>query len=215
MTSMNDVLESYFKLVFPQKDLSPWERLILLSAFAANEGRCGEKFTAKLGKLAKLSGSSETSVRQYIRTLADKGVVQIVGFDRNGYQLTLIPPLSILGVAYALPSLKVEIDIESLDFYEGRRFVSALIARQGGACFYSLRQLDERTCELDHLEPQANRLNNSYRNIVCSTFEMNKKKGSLSADEFLRKLYRSGFLSYDELESQLEMLTQIQTVNSP
>jgi biotin operon repressor len=210
---MNDDLKSYFDLVFPQKELSPWERLILLSAYVANEGRCGEKFTAKLGKLAKLSGSSETSVRQYIRTLSDKGVVQIEGFDRNGYQLTLVPPLSILGVAVVPPSLKRDIDIESLDFYEGRRFVSALLARQGGTCFYSLRQLDERSCELDHIVPQANDLNNSYRNIVCSTFEMNKRKGGLSADAFLREQYRSGFLSHDELEGQLEMLTQIQAGN--
>jgi biotin operon repressor len=208
---MKDDLKVYFDLVFPQKELSPWERLILLSAFVANEGRCGEKFTAKLGKLAKLTGSSEASVRQYIRTLNDKGVVQIEGFDRSGYQLTLVPPLSIIGVAVVPPSLKGDIDIDSLDFYEGRRYVSALLARQGGTCFYSLRQIDDNSCELDHLVPQSNVLNNSFRNIVCSTFEMNKRKGSLPADAFLREQYRSGFLSLNELEGQLEMLTQIQS----
>jgi biotin operon repressor len=208
---MKDDLKAYFDLVFPQKELSPWERLILLSSFMANEGRCGEKFTAKLGKLAKLTGSSETSVRQYIRTLNDKGVIQIDGFDRSGYQLTLVPPLSIPGVAVVPPTLKKDIDLDSLDFYEGRRFVSALLARQGGTCFYSLRQIDDNSCELDHLVPQANGLNNSFRNIVCSTFEMNKRKGSLPADDFLREQYRSGFLSLNELEGQLEMLTQIQS----
>jgi biotin operon repressor len=210
---MIDDLKSYFDLVFPQKELSPWERLILLSAYVANEGKCGEKFTAKLGKLAKLSGSSETSVRQYIRTLSDKGVLQIEGFGRDGYQIRLVPPLDIPGVVFIPSSPKMDIDIASLDFYEGRRFVAALLARQGGACFYSLRELDERSCELDHLVPQAESLDNSYRNIVCCTFEMNKRKGSLSADAFLREQYRSGFLSVDELESQLEMLSQIQAGN--
>src|SRR6202051_1151720 len=185
---MTDYLQQYFELVFPQKQLLAWERLILLSAFVANNGKVGGKFTVKLGRLATLSGASETSVRQYLRMLADKGVIEIEGFGRDGYRLTLPLPLTIPEVAETAFPEQPAVDIESIAFFEDRQFFPLLLDRQGGACFYSLRKLDERSCELDHLSPQADGLNNSYRNIVCCTFEMNKRKGTVPADVFLRQL---------------------------
>lgn len=74
-----------------------------------------------------------------------------------------------------------------------------------------MRELDENACELDHLTPQAKGGDNSHRNIVCCTFEMNKRKGDTSAEDFLRTLYRLGFMSDSELQERLKLLAEIRS----
>jgi hypothetical protein len=207
---MREEIKQYFEIVFPQKALSAWERLIFAAAYVANNCVSDKAFTIKLGKLAELSGGSETSVRQYIRTLAEKGVIQVSNFSCHGYSIIVQPPNAIPGISVYVTS-EPAIDLETVDFFKRRRFVRALLERQGGRCFYSLRALDEQTAELDHLQPQANALNNSYRNIVCCSFEMNKRKGDTPADTFLRQLYRSGFLSAEEMDERLSLLSRIQS----
>jgi HNH endonuclease len=206
---MTNDLKEYFEFVFPQKELSAWERLMLLSLFVSNELRCGERFTVTLGRIATLAGASDTSARVYLRSLADKGVIKIDGYDRSGYKVTLISPMSIPGIINLERDIPQGVDFESIDYFKDRRFVGALLARQNGICFYSLRQLEERECALDHLVPQARGGDNSYRNIVCCTFEMNTRKGDVAAEDFLRSLYRSGFLSERDLEERLETLASI------
>jgi hypothetical protein len=207
---MREELKQYFELVFPQKALSAWERLIFIAVYIANNCVSDEAFTIKLGKLAELSGGSETSVRQYIRSLGEKKIIQVSNFSRHGYSIIIQPPNAIPGISVS-ETLESAIEVEKVDFFKGRRFVRALLERQGGQCFYSLRTLDEQTCELDHLQPQANALDNSYRNIVCCSFEMNKRKGDTPADAFLRQLYRSGFLSAEELDERPSLFSRIKS----
>jgi hypothetical protein len=202
-------LNEYFEFVFPQKELSSWERLMLLSLYVSNEFRCGEQFTVTLGRIATLAGASDTSARVYLRSLADKGVIKIDGYDRSGYKVTLVTPMSIPGITNLEQAAPQGIDLEAIDFFKDRRFVGALLARQNGICFYSLRRLEERECALDHLVPQARGGDNSYRNIVCCTFEMNTRKGDVAAEDFLRSLYRSGFLSERDFEDRLSTLASI------
>jgi HNH endonuclease len=137
-------------------------------------------------------------------------MIQVTNPSRHGYSIMVQPPNAIPGISASVTS-EPAIDPETVDFFRGRRFVRALLERQGGRCFYSLCTLDEQNCELDHLQPQANALNNSYRNIVCCSFEMNKRKGHTPADAFLRQLYRSGFLSAEELDERLSLLSRIQS----
>lgn len=208
---MTKELKEYFELIFPQKGLSPWERILLLSPYVSNDMECNKKFVVKLGRLSSLSGASETSARLYLRSLAEKGVIEIDGYGRDGYRVMLLSPLSIEGITQKQLGKDAVTDIEEADFFRDRRFVKVLLERQGGTCFYSLRQLDVDSCELDHLTPQARGGDNSYRNIVCCTFEMNKRKGDLLAEDFFRTLYRSGFLAADELEQRLSVLSDIRS----
>jgi hypothetical protein len=210
---MTSDLRQYFEFVFPQKGLSPWERLILLSLYVSNDFKCGEKFVVKLGRVASLAGASDTSARLYLRSLAEKGVVEIDGYGRDGYRVTLLSPSSIEGVNQERSFEGDMVDIDAVDFFRDRRFVSALLERQGGVCFYSMRQLDEESCELDHLTPQGRGGDNSYRNIVCCTFEMNKRKGDMLAEDFFRSLFRSGFASEAEFEERLSLLNEVRSGN--
>ena len=172
----------------------------IVATYVANNCVSGKAFTIKLGKLAELSGCSETSVRRYIRTLAEKGIIQVNGLSRHGYSIIVQPPNAIPGISASVTS-EPAIDLETVDFFKGRRFVRALLERQGNRCFYSLCTLDEQSCELDHLQPQANALINSYCNIVAALRNEQTKRPH-AGDAFLRQLYRSGFLSAEELDER-------------
>ena len=52
--------------------------------------------------------------------------------------------------------------------------------------------------------------NNSYRNLVAASREANNKKGNSSAEDFLRRMYRDGYLNEQEFLGQLEKLEQLQ-----
>jgi len=184
---------------------------MLLSLYVSSDLRTGEKFVVKLGRVARLAGASETSARLYIRSLAEKGVIEVDGYGRSGYTVSLVAPRSVAGVVEAREGKEDGTDIETIDFFTRRQFVGALLERQGSTCFYSLRRLDAESCELDHLVPQGRGGDNSYRNVVCCSFEMNKQKGDLAADEFLRRLFRRGLLSDTELEERLDLLRRIQS----
>jgi biotin operon repressor len=206
---MTNDLQTYFDLVFPHKNLKPLERVMFLCLYSASLYRSGEKFNVKLKEIVALSGASETSVREYVRCLREKGLIEIESVDRSGYTLSLISPLSIPGITKSSKGDTIAVDLEAIDFFTDRRFVSALLERQSGKCFYSLKQLQVSSTELDHLVPQVDGLDNSYRNIVCCTFEMNKRKGSMRAEDFLRELYRSGILSEVELKERLRTVASI------
>ena len=50
---------------------------------------------------------------------------------------------------------------------------------------------------------------NGYRNVVAASREANNRKGSMSADDFLRKLFRDGFLNEVEFEGRIKTLSLI------
>jgi hypothetical protein len=72
-----------------------------------------------------------------------------------------------------------------------------------------LAKLDERNFVVEHVvsRPVGN---NSYRNVVAASREVNNRKGSMSAEGFLRKLFRDGLLSMSELEERLAQLKRLQ-----
>jgi hypothetical protein len=103
-----------------------------------------------------------------------------------------------------------QIDLADVDFFTGRRFLAALMARENGKCFYCLRSIDSSLCELDHVNSRVNGTDNSFRNIVCSCHECNTTKQAQNPSDFLRLLYRRGMLSQAELEGRLGALEQLQ-----
>ena len=101
------------------------------------------------------------------------------------------------------------IDIDATDFFTGRKFLDALLAREGGRCFYCLRAVRRETRELDHVTPRVDGSDNSYRNIVVSCHDCNSQKQGSQGDEFLRGLYRRGVLSQRKLEERLATLESL------
>ena len=66
--------------------------------------------------------------------------------------------------------------------------------------------MGSENCQLDNVVAQAERMDNSYRNIVVSCHECNTKKQAKEAVEFVRYLYRRGILSQTDLEGRLSAL---------
>jgi hypothetical protein len=101
-----------------------------------------------------------------------------------------------------------QVDIESLDFFSGRRFLSALMEREGDSCFYCMRFVRLDTCAVDHVVPQLSHLDRFYRNVVVACHDCNSKKAGADARDLVRSLmYRSSesdfaaFTRFDQLQA--------------
>jgi hypothetical protein len=162
-----------------------------------------------IDSLAQATGLS-TQVRQHIRTLEAKGALKIVSRDRTGTTIEVYLPSEIPGCVKT-KVITNDFDLESYDFYTnpvGRR---AIIEREGGRCFYCLRQLNSDSAVLDNAIGQLVRRDNSYRNIVACCHECNSLKSGLAADDFIRTLYRRGRLNAAEMEDRLSALGALQS----
>jgi 5-methylcytosine-specific restriction endonuclease McrA len=157
--------------------------------------------------LAEQLGLSHSSVRESIREMDQKGCIKI-DRTRQGHFIRVLLPDEIEGV---LPTetAQEEVDIESLDFFQERRYVNQLIARENGACFYCLRKIRPDNCELDHVIPMSLKGDNSYRNIVASCHQCNTSKQGRTGEDFLRLLYRDEVLSQDDLKVRLHDLEEL------
>jgi hypothetical protein len=102
-------------------------------------------------------------------------------------------------------------DIESIDFFRDRRYLPALLKRQGSRCFYTFKTITEESCVLDHVVPQADGGDNSYRNIVAASHDANSLKRGESAEDFVRQLYRKGVLSVTEMEDRLTTIAALKS----
>jgi Mn-dependent DtxR family transcriptional regulator len=168
-----------------------------------------EQHVFALVPLARALAVSETTVREDIRQLHSRGCIQIEERTKSGHLVRVLLPAEIDGV---LPSQSAAeaIDIGSVDFFSDRRFVRALMEREGGACFYCLRAVRADTCALDHVVPQVTRVDNSYRNVVITCHDCNSIKQGQDSREFLRGLYRSGLLSQQDLAQRLHAVEQLE-----
>jgi 5-methylcytosine-specific restriction endonuclease McrA len=160
--------------------------------------------------LAKALAVSDSSVREDIRSLNEKGCIRIEDRSRQGHLVHVLLPEEIEGVI-PKSSPTPAVDIEQLDFFTGRRFVNALLDREGHRCFYCLKAIRAESCELDHAVSRINGTDHSYRNIVASCHDCNTSKQSLAPSDFLRVLYRKGRLSAAELEERISALEQLQS----
>lgn len=170
--------------------------------------------TANIGLGKSKAGSlpSEGVKKKKIRALEEKGCIQIVSKSHKGTEIRIFLPKEILGIV----PLEIELmtdsnNIESIDFYEGRNYVDELLVREENKCFYTLQNITKENCVLDHVIPQAKGGNNSYKNIVASSFDANSLKNDKDADDFAREIYRMGLINFDEMQGLLKKIELLQS----
>ena len=151
---------------------------------------------------------SEGSAYQSLRALEAKRAVTVLRTEQSGRLIRLHLPHEIEGLIPP-PSAAIGLDVESMDFFEVPQNRLMILKREGYRCFYTLQALDEKNFVIEHVVSRP-KGNNGYRNVVAASREVNNRKGSLSADDFLRKLFREGFLSAAELEERLLKLARLQ-----
>ncbi len=150
---------------------------------------------------------SENTAYVKLRSLETKGAISILRTEHTGRLIRLHLPSEIPDL---IPSLEqsAEVDLETMDFFEVPENRLLLLKRENHRCFYTLEKLDEKNFVVDHVisRPIGD---NTYRNVVAASRESNNRKGALSANDFIRKLFRDGFLSASEMEERLLQLSRL------
>jgi 5-methylcytosine-specific restriction endonuclease McrA len=120
----------------------------------------------------------------------------------------LFLPNEIAGIVPSASSVPDQIDIEKIDFFGDPQNRLAILKREDYRCFYTLKRIDENSFVLDHVisRPVGG---NGYRNIVAASRDANNRKGAMPADDFLRQLFREGYLSEQELKDRLQALDDL------
>ncbi|ARU31594.1 hypothetical protein CAP31_07780 [Sulfuriferula sp. AH1] len=148
---------------------------------------------------------SENSAYVKLASLQEKGCISILRTTHTGRALKLHLPNEIPGVIQEAQP-EVELDLESMDFFNVPENRVLLLKREDFRCFYTLQSLDESNFVVEHVvsRPEGN---NSYKNLVAASREANNKKGATSAEDFLRRLFREGYLSETEFQERNRKLT--------
>jgi len=150
---------------------------------------------------------SESTAQRKLQSLVAKGCIKIVASEREGRRIRLLLPSEIPGIVTALIET-APISIEDMDFFEVLQNRPMILKRDGYHCFYCMRELNVSTYVLEHVvsRPAGN---NSYRNLVSACRECNNRKKALSAEEFIRMLYREAVLNSDELKIRIANLEKL------
>ncbi len=95
-----------------------------------------------------------------------------------------------------------------MDFFSEPALRELILRREGSRCFYCLKSLGPSTFVIEHVLSRPTGAN-GYRNLVAACISCNNRKGALSAGDFVRMLYRDGFLSEKELAQRLSQLDRL------
>lgn len=189
---IGDALKSIEDHLFPRLKMTIRERSLYYHFLRHTRLIGNDSSLFSIYPLAQQLGLSHSSVRESIREMDQKGCIKI-DRTRQGHFIRVLLPDEIEGILLT-ETLQEEVDLESLDFFQERRYVDQLIARENGAFFYCLRRIRPDNCELDHGVPTSLKGDSSYRNIVASCHQCNTTKQGRTGEDFLRLLYRDGVL---------------------
>ena len=210
VVDLSKELQNIEDYLIPKLHLDSFERALYYHLLRHTRIIGRETALLGLSSLAESSGFSETTLRERIRLLDEKGCVAIQERSGKGHLLRVLLPEEIDGIVPRIPEAPV-VDINAIDFYANRNYVDALVKREKGRCFYCLRAISAETCVLDHVVSKAMRGDNSFRNVVASCHECNAAKQSQDPAEFIRSRYRLNLLSQNELQERVAALEKLQS----
>jgi len=156
---------------------------------------------------------SESTCSKKLQSLEAKRCLKVLDSERSGTRIRLYLPSEIPGIILEVQSEATQ-SLEDTDFFavsENRRLI---LAREGGKCFYCRRVLRDNDSNGDSnwvIEHVISRPDgdNSYRNVVAACLSCNNRKKDRPATEYLRELYRGGFINELELEQTLDSLQRL------
>lgn len=144
-----------------------------------------------------------------LKSLEAKGFAKIIERSNKGMRVKVFLP-SELPFLQVPPQNIEEIDLDDLDFYKDRRLLEPILEREGHRCFYTGKKITPENCYLDHVIPQSKGGNNSYRNVVATSFDANSLKNDRDALDFARFLYREELISAEEFSKLREKIQKLQ-----
>ena len=180
-------------------------RLVGLNEVTIGFKSARKKMALGIGEAGK--PMSEGTCYEKLRSLEKKGCVDILATERAGTRVCLRLPDEIRGLVpqTEVPSKR---NPEEFDFFSTPQNRVLLLEREGHRCFYCLRQLDGQNHMVEHVRSRPHG-NNSYRNVVAACIQCNNRKGATEAEDYMRALYRDGFLNEAEFQQRLAMLVKL------
>ena len=204
-------LRNIEKYLFPKMECDPWERTMYYHLLANTRLSNREQQLFGVIKLESTTKMSRSKVRETIRSMDQKGCIQIVERDGKGHMIKVLFPSEIESLVVESNEIINILDIEELDFYKGRQYLEALLERDSDRCIYCLKKVTAEKCVLDHIRSQAGGGNNSYRNIAICCHDCNSKKGGVEAIDFIRNLYRNDILTESEFHERKDYIEKVTT----
>jgi len=150
---------------------------------------------------------SEGTCYEKLRSLEKKGCIEILSSERAGTRLRLRLPDEIPGIVRGAAK-PVPLDPEAFDFFSVPPNRGLLLEREGHRCFYCLGQLDSQNHVVEHVRSRPDG-SNYYRNVVAACIRCNNRKGATAAEDYIRTLYRDGFLNEGEFKQRLAALEKL------
>jgi hypothetical protein len=196
--------------------LDPYEQAIYLHVVRHSRLLGKEDVTVGMTSAAKNgafgvgqygNAMSPGNCRDKVRSLEAKGCLKVLASEHRGFRIHALLPNEIPGMIPALV-VPAPVDLEKMDFFDVPENRSLILQREAYCCFYCLRTIDGATYVLEHVvsRPAGD---NGYRNVVAACRQCNDRKGSSSAEDFMRTLYRESFLSSAEFEDRLSHLDRL------
>ena len=147
---------------------------------------------------------SEGVCYEKVRSLEGKGFIQVLGTEHTGTRIHPYLPHEIGGLIKEVEKQAAQ-TLEEMDFFDVPENKELIVAREKNQCFYCRAKLTKNNYVIEHVisRPAGD---NSYRNVVAACRSCNNRKGSHDVKEYLRTLYREGFLAPDEFEDRLSHL---------
>ena len=159
--------------LLPHYQCDIWERGLYYYLLGQSRLREQEQIIVPLSQIADGLKCSDFQARKVIRSLSQKGVV-VLEQTRQGHQVRVLLPNE-LSIPDAI-NAQAKLDIETINFFQGRIYLRQILDRERRSCFYCMKEVTEDNCELDHVIPQVNAVNNNYRNIVAACHSCNTRK---------------------------------------
>ena len=160
-----------------------------------------------LGSGEKGKPMSENACYEKLKSLEGKGCIELLSVERAGTRVKLRLPADIPGVVPS-PQSAQPFSIEEIDFFGMPEHRQLILEREAGRCFYCLRAIDQSNYVIEHVVSRPEGSGN-YRNVVAACRQCNNRKGSSAADDYLRILYRGGFLDATDFEGRLSHLQRL------
>lgn len=150
---------------------------------------------------------SENTAYTKLRSLEEKGCIKILDSTREGRKIQLHLPSEIPG-GITIKAPIAPPDPETEDFFTVEENRARILMREEHRCFYCLRQLNGENYVIEHVISRAAGAN-TYRNVVAACRQCNNRKGATAVEEWVRTLYRDGFLGEAEFRERISHLERL------
>lgn len=152
---------------------------------------------------------SENTAYEKLRSLEEKGCIEILDSTREGRKIRLKLPSEIPGVV-APEEPAATPDLETQDCFNVEENRARILMHEEHRCFYCFRQLNGENYVIEQVVSRPTG-DNTYRNVVAACRQCNNRKGSSDVQDWLRTLYRDGLLGEAEFRERVSHLERLRT----